>query len=72
MKSLTTFLLTLLVTVWAPAQPPGSAEGQQPLGKTLPEFQFQALSGKDLSLTELRKQSPSGVVLLTFWCTECA
>ena len=72
MKSLTIFLLTLLVTVWASAQPRGSADGQQTLGKTLPEFQFQDLSGKDLSLTELRKQSPSGVILLTFWCTECA
>ena len=63
MKSLTILLLTLLVTVWAPAQP---------LGKTLPEFDFQTVDGENLNLSELRKKSPTGVVLLTFWCTECA
>ena len=63
MKSLTILLLTLLVTVWAPAQP---------LGKALPEFGFQTIGGEELSLSELRKKSPTGVVLLTFWCTECA
>lgn len=63
MKSLATILLTLLVTVWAPAQP---------LGKTLPEFDFQTLGEEKMRLSELRKKSPTGVVLLTFWCTECA
>jgi peroxiredoxin len=62
-KSLTILLLTLLVTAWAPAQP---------LGKTLPEFDFQTLGGDSLKLSELREKSPTGVVLLTFWCTECA
>jgi thiol-disulfide isomerase/thioredoxin len=56
-------ILTLLVTVWAPAQP---------IGKTLPEFAFRTLDNQSVTLSQLRDQSPSGVLLMTFWCTECA
>jgi len=53
-------LLTLLVTVWASAQP---------IGKTLPDFTLQSLSNQKVTLSELR--GPSGVLVMTFWCSEC-
>ena len=49
-----------------------SASGfAQPIGKKLPEFQFKRLDGTSVSMEQLRKSSPSGVLMLTFWCTNC-
>lgn len=63
MKIIHVAALTLALTFWAWAQP---------IGKTLPEFTFQTTDGKSVTLSELRQQPPGGVLLLTFWCTDCA
>lgn len=57
-----TLFLILLLTLsgWA-----------QPIGKVVPDFTFQTLEGESVTLGELRESSPTGVVLLTFWCTTC-
>jgi peroxiredoxin len=49
----------------------GISASAQPIGKILPEFQFQTLDGTWTSLSEMRKETPRGVVMLTFWCTTC-
>jgi peroxiredoxin len=55
--------LVLLSTVWTPAQP---------IGQSLPDFTLRTLGNKPVTLSQLRDQSPSGVLLMTFWCTDCA
>ena len=44
----------------------------QAIGKEMVDFDFQTLEGKTITLSELRKGSPSGVLMLTIWCTDCA
>ena len=44
----------------------------QPIGQKLPDFDFRSLSGEPLKLSEIRAKAPNGVVLLTFWCTDCS
>lgn len=44
----------------------------QPLGQSLPNFDFQTLDGQNVTLSELREEASQGVVMLTFWCTTCA
>lgn len=50
----------------------GSSSLAQPIGKKLPDFQLKRLDGSSVSLEQLRNSSPSGVLMLTFWCTQCA
>lgn len=43
----------------------------QPLGQTVPDFEFQTLEGETTKLSQLREAAPKGVVMMTFWCTSC-
>lgn len=54
--------LFLALSTWVSAQP---------IGKVLPDFQFRSTGGDAVTLSSLRESSPTGVVLLTFWCTNC-
>lgn len=60
------------------ATPSGKAKGGRthepvPLavGDTVPDFAVLDLQGKSHRLSDLRKQTKSGVVSLTFWCSFC-
>ena len=48
------------------------ATWSQPIGERVQDFQFLTPEGSEISLRQLGKQSESGVVVLTFWCTKCA
>ena len=41
------------------------------IGETLPNFDFRQTNGKVIKLENLQASSPTGVVMLTFWCTSC-
>jgi peroxiredoxin len=41
------------------------------VGEKVPDFVVQDLRGKTRKLSELQKESPSGLVSLTFWCSFC-
>lgn len=59
------FLVCILLLLSAPLP-------AQPVGKVLPDFEFRTLDSKAVTLYGLRDQTPGGVVLLTFWCTNCS
>jgi peroxiredoxin len=51
----------------------GNAPGPAPLaiGDQVPDFEVRDLQGKTHRLSDYRKQTKSGVVSLTFWCSFC-
>jgi cytochrome c biogenesis protein CcmG, thiol:disulfide interchange protein DsbE len=56
----------------------GKAKGGQPqeslplaVGDRVPDFAVRDLEGKIYRLSDLRKQTKSGIVSLTFWCSFC-
>jgi peroxiredoxin len=56
----------------------GEAKGHKPqeaaglaIGAQVPDFAVRDLSGKTRRLSDLRKETKSGVVSLTFWCSFC-
>jgi peroxiredoxin len=61
------------------SQPPGgkakSAKTQEPaplaVGDSVPDFAVRDLQGNTHRLSDLRKQTQSGIVSLTFWCSFC-
>jgi peroxiredoxin len=61
------------------AQPPRdkrkSGTTQQPVplavGEPVPDFEVRDVQGKTHRLSDLRKQTKSGIVSLTFWCSFC-
>lgn len=55
-------LLALSLVACAPAQP---------LSQVLENHHFTTLDGQKKTLSQLRRESPTGVVMLTFWCTMC-
>ena len=42
-----------------------------PIGARVPDFEVRDLQGKTHRLSDLRKQTKSGIVSLTFWCSFC-
>ena len=56
----------------------GAGHGARPSGKPklaigdrVPDFTVRDTQGKTLRLSELRKQTKSGIISVTFWCTFC-
>lgn len=43
----------------------------QPLSRQLENYHFTTLDGQQKTLSQLKRESPTGVVMLTFWCTMC-
>jgi peroxiredoxin len=58
-----------------PSSKAESAKTQEPVplavGDPVPDFAVRDLQGKTHRLSDLRKQTRSGIVSLTFWCTFC-
>ena len=48
-----------------------AASNAELIGETLPNFEFRETNGKQIELNDLKASSPTGVVMLTFWCTSC-
>jgi peroxiredoxin len=59
----------------SPSGKPKSGKTQEPVplavGAPVPDFAARDLQGKTHRLSDLRKQTKSGIVSLTFWCTFC-
>jgi peroxiredoxin len=49
----------------------GKKSARLSIGETVPDFIMKDARGKTLRLSDLRKQTKSGIVSLTFWCTFC-
>lgn len=65
MKWLIPCALLAVSAVAAPAPAPVA------VGARVPDFSVQDLSGKTRTLSDLQKESPSGVVALCYWNTAC-
>ena len=62
MNRLVSILLLLILS---------TASHAELVGQTLPNFDFRGTNGKVIKLEDLKASSPTGVVMLTFWCTSC-
>lgn len=73
-------MVALTLVLILPLAAPGSAEergrinspARIAVGQKVPDFVVPDLRGRGQRLSRLLKQSKSGVVVLTFWCTICS
>ena len=68
------FLFLLLTLVPGVADRPAATQpetGPLAVGDPVPDFAVRDLQGKTHRLSDLRKQTKSGIVSLTFWCSFC-